>query len=99
MNDAMVDEERGCDPLATPSDCGSGLAVPYFISFMVIGSFVFLNLVVAVILDNFTALGDVNPDLVSATASASEFTPCSCLPVGKLAPPLPPRRLPSLCLK
>ena len=50
----------------SPSDCGSPLAMPYFISFTVIGSFVFLNLVVAVILENFTALGNVNRDLVSA---------------------------------
>ena len=65
MDDCMIDEERGCDPDAIPSDCGSSLALPYFISFTVIGSFVFLNLVVAVILDNFTALGHTNPDLVS----------------------------------
>jgi len=66
MDDLLVDEERGCDPDAIPSDCGSPLAIPYFLSFMVIGVFVMLNLVVAVILENFTALGSVNPDLVSA---------------------------------
>jgi hypothetical protein len=75
MDDAMVNEARGCDPSpddGSPSDCGSPLALPFFISFMVIGSFVFLNLVVAVILDNFTALGNVNPELVSA-ADISNF--------------------------
>ena len=67
MSDAMVDEARGCDPDALPySDCGSRLAYPYFIGFTVIGTFVFVNLVVAVILENFTALGNVNPELVSA---------------------------------
>merc|ERR1719498_2217698 len=68
MDDAMISEERGCDPApedGSPSDCGSPLALPYFISFTVIGSFVMLNLVVAVILENFTSLGNVNPDLVS----------------------------------
>jgi len=65
MDDAMINEERGCDPLAVPTDCGSPIAVPYFISFTIIGSFVMLNLVVAVILENFTALGNVNSDLVS----------------------------------
>ena len=70
MNDAMVDEARGCDPApedGSPSDCGSPLAMPFFISFIVIGTFVFLNLIVAVILENFTALGNVNPELVSAS--------------------------------
>ena len=67
MDDAMVSEERGCDPLAVPTDCGSPLSIPYFISFTVLGSFVMLNLVVAVILENFTALGNVNADLVSAS--------------------------------
>ena len=65
MDDCMINEERGCDPEAFPSDCGTPLALPYFISFTVIGSFVFLNLIVAVILDNFTALGNTNPNLVS----------------------------------
>jgi len=69
MDDAMVNEERGCDPQpddGSPSDCGSPIALPFFISYMVIGCFVFLNLFVAVILENFTALGNTNPDLVSA---------------------------------
>ena len=66
MYDAMVGPERGCDPDAVPTDCGNAFAIPYFISYMIVGAFVLLNLVVAVILENFTALGDVNPDLVSA---------------------------------
>jgi len=84
MDDAMVDEERGCDPApenGMPSDCGSTLALPYFITYMIISSFVFLNIVVAVILENFTALGNTNPDLVSANDIAdfkdvwAEFDP------------------------
>ena len=65
MDDAMINPERGCDPYAIPTDCGSPIAIPYFISFTVVGSFVMLNLVVAVILENFTSLGNVNEDLVS----------------------------------
>ena len=65
MDDAMINEERGCDPYAVPSDCGSVIAIPYFIAYTIIGTFVMLNLVVAVILENFTSLGNVNPDLVS----------------------------------
>ena len=38
----------------------------YFISFTIIGTFVFLNLVVAVILENFQELSETDPDLVSA---------------------------------
>ena len=47
-------------------NCGSSLAIPYFISFQIIGSFVFLNLVVAIILENFTSLGSENPKLASS---------------------------------
>jgi hypothetical protein len=75
MDDAMISEERGCDPApedGSPSDCGSWIALPYFISYCVIGTFVMLNLVVAVILENFTSLGNVNPDLVS-TNDIEEF--------------------------
>merc|ERR1719230_878549 len=65
MDDAMISPERGCDPDMIPTDCGSPIAIPYFISFTVVGTFVMLNLVVAVILENFTSLGNVNSDLVS----------------------------------
>ena len=47
MAAAMIDESSGkCTNAA--GDCGSPVAIPYFISFQVVGSFVFLNLVVAV---------------------------------------------------
>jgi len=66
MSDAMLGEDSGlCSDEA--GDCGSWIAIPYFISFMFVGTFVFLNLVVAVILENFTALGNTNPDLVSSS--------------------------------
>ena len=63
MAETMLDEASGkCEG----PTCGSLVAVPYFISFQIIGSFVFLNLVVAVILENFSSLGSVNPFLVSS---------------------------------
>ena len=72
MDDLMVDELRGCDPTLVPSNCGTSLALPFFISWTVVGSFVFLNLIVAVILEHFTALGNVDPTLVSS-ADISDF--------------------------
>ena len=67
MRDAAAGPERGCHPDAIPTDCGNSASYPYFLSFMFIGTFVLLNLVVAVILDHFSALSNVNPDLVSAS--------------------------------
>ena len=66
MDDCMITPERGCDPNASPSNCGGVHAVAFFVAFQILGSFVFLNLVVAVILENFSSLGNLNPDLVSA---------------------------------
>jgi hypothetical protein len=54
-------------------NCGSWAAIPYFVSFQLLGSFVLLNLVVAIILENFTTLGNVNPDLISS-ADIANFT-------------------------
>ena len=45
MDDLMVTPERGCDPTLTPSNCGTPIALPFFISWTIVGSFVFLNLV------------------------------------------------------
>lgn len=64
MTDAMLSAETGLCEVAAGS-CGSAIAIPYFVSFELIGSFVLLNLVVAVILENFSSLGSLNPDLVS----------------------------------
>ena len=66
MADAMQHEESGTCTQAA-GDCGSTAAVPYFISFQVLSSFIFLNLVVAVIIENFATLHDTRPDLVSAS--------------------------------
>jgi len=66
MYDAMVSPERGCDPDAVPTDCGSKAALPYFVSYTVICMFVLLNLIVAVILENLSALKDVDVNFVSA---------------------------------
>ena len=66
MADAMVGEASGrCSK--KDGNCGSSLAIPFFISFQIIGSFVFLNLVVAVILENFEKMSNVNTDLVSTS--------------------------------
>ena len=68
MNDVAAGPEHGCDPNATPSDCGNKeQSYIYFLSYMFFGTFVLLNLIVAVILEHFSALGNVNPDLVSAS--------------------------------
>ena len=66
MTDAAVTEDSGtCSEHL--GNCGSSAAIPFFISFQLIGSFVFLNLVVAVILENFSSLGSMRSDLVSAS--------------------------------
>ena len=64
MRELMLDPSRGMGCSYEVGDCGTTLAIPYFVSFQVIGSFVLLNLVVAVILENFTSLGNVNSNLV-----------------------------------
>ena len=72
MMDATVDESSG---LCTDAEgnCGTWGALPYFVSYQIVSGFVFLNLVVAVILDNFTTLGNTNPNLVS-TNDIKTFT-------------------------
>ena len=66
MTDAMVDEQSGgC--VEAEGNCGSWIAIPYFISFQILGSFIMLNLVVAVILENFSSIGGANPDLVTGS--------------------------------
>ena len=64
MVDAMVGPESGLCTLED-GNCGSHGAIPYFISFILIGAFIFLNLVVAVILENFAALSSANSDYVA----------------------------------
>lgn len=72
MFDAMKDEAGGACSHAE-GNCGTKLAIPFFITFQLIGSFIFLNLVVAVILENFSALHFTSPDLIS-TADLEVFS-------------------------
>ena len=58
MLETMVDEEQGCKPddgtsTGVQSNCGSWLAVPYFISFVLLSNFVVLNLMLAIVLERF----------------------------------------------
>ena len=56
LQDSLVQEESG---LCTEGvDCGSWVAIPYFVTFQLFGTLVFLNLMVAVILENFTSLSE-----------------------------------------
>jgi hypothetical protein len=82
-------------------DCGSAAAIPFFVSFQILGSFIFLNLVVAVILENFGTLYFVAPELASQSdlemfseawavydPDATNFVPMSRLPdLLRLVPP------------
>ena len=71
-NPDQVTPDRGCDRDARPNawapagDCGTVLALPYFFSFQIIGGMVFINLIVGVIIENFSMLGKQSPDLVSS---------------------------------
>lgn len=61
-----IQTAKACDPLSRPprddrisneaEDCSSWVAVPYFISFVCLCSFLVINLFVAVIMDNFDYL-------------------------------------------
>ena len=65
MDDCMITPQRGCS--SEEGNCGSPwFAMIYFVSFQMIGGFVMLNLIVAVILENFTTLANQRPDLVSS---------------------------------
>ncbi|XP_078040970.1 ca[2+]-channel protein alpha[[1]] subunit D isoform X2 [Augochlora pura] len=48
--------DNSSDERENPSGCGSDIAIPYFISFYVLCSFLIINLFVAVIMDNFDYL-------------------------------------------
>ena len=51
MHDAMVTPGRGCDPAL--GDCGSVVAVPFFVSYVILTSFIVLKMMVALIIENF----------------------------------------------
>jgi len=70
MSDCMASPESSSCTVEE-GNCGTAAAIPYFVSFQVLGSFVMLNLVVAVILENFTTLGNVNPNLISSNDIAN----------------------------
>jgi len=59
----MVSPERGCTP--EEGNCGSPLAMPYFVSFQLVGTYVFLNMVIAVILEHFGELANERPEFVT----------------------------------
>eukprot|EP00759_Apiculatamorpha_spiralis_P046996 PhF_6_TR42976/c0_g1_i1/m.65453 len=40
------------------NDCGTEAAIPYFVIFMIVGSFIMINLIIAVVLENFSESQD-----------------------------------------
>ena len=80
MHDCMVDARLNPNRCSDEAgDCGSPpAALIYFISFALVGSFVMLNLVIAVILENFSAIGSeedlVVPDEAIEQVAAQSFT-------------------------
>ena len=66
MHDAMITEEANPNRCSNEAGtCGSPLpALVYFIFFTLIGSFVMLNLVIAVILENFSGLSSEDEQVV-----------------------------------
>jgi len=73
MHGAMIDADLGCDPDASPTNCGSWVAAPYFVSYLLIGNFCFLNLFVAVVIENFSASKDLGS--VQAARREQELEP------------------------
>ena len=52
MHDAMVTEERGtCD--AASDNCGTWVAIPFFVSYTVLSSMVILKMLIALIIENY----------------------------------------------
>ena len=64
MHDAMVTPERGCDPAA--DNCGSIAAVPFFVSYVILTTFIVLKMMVALIIENFKLSIRENGRLVRA---------------------------------
>ena len=96
MADAMIEAHTGkCSD--AEGNCGSWMAIPYFISFQVLGSFVLLNLIVAIILESFTTLGKENPKLVSAD-DIDAFKEAWAFFDPDADKYIPARDLPKLCL-
>ena len=51
MHDAMVTPDRGCHPELR--NCGSWMAVPFFVSYIILSSFVILKMLIALIIENY----------------------------------------------
>ncbi|KAJ9443790.1 Muscle calcium channel subunit alpha-1 [Diplonema papillatum] len=57
MQDCMIDESSSkCKE--SENNCGTNAAVPYFVCFMIAGSFALLNLFITIVLDEFNSLAD-----------------------------------------
>ena len=52
MHNAMVPSDS-CEP---SGDCGTWLAVPFFVSYTILTSFVILKMIIALIIDNYVDL-------------------------------------------
>jgi len=81
MDDCMVTPERGCAP--EEGNCGTPLAVPYFISFQVIGTYVFLNKLVAVVLEHFSERAHQLPELAGYRILATSAEDREWRPLGQ----------------
>jgi uncharacterized membrane protein YgcG len=69
-----ADSERGCEPI---DGCGNWFAFPYFVSFSIVVTFVFLNLFIAVVLEAFSvsteaAAGDATIEDAGHAAAAAD---------------------------
>ena len=53
MHQAMVPSERCSEASLARGDCGSWLAIPFFVGYVVLTSFVVLKMIVALIIENF----------------------------------------------
>lgn len=51
MHDAMARPEHGCHP--ADSNCGTWLAVPFFVSYTILSSMVVLKMLIALIIENY----------------------------------------------
>lgn len=74
MHDYLVTEELYPERCSAAEDnCGSWLAVPFFVSFTMLSSFVILNLVIAVILENFNTADEAENRAHVPASNIDEF--------------------------
>ena len=76
MHDAMVSESRSAPGRCSEAqgNCGTMLAVPFFVSFQIIGVQVVLQLILAAILDTFTA--ETQSRAVRSVLCKTDCWPC-----------------------